>query len=1292
MMSKLDIVKKTIYCILFNLLIFNCLIQAQGNKVWKEIKWQGIHTEKVDEKTSHSFLVFDGAINDASNPLLPLFFMRIELENNNLNPEFELSDMVFEELPQNEALVLKDVIISNSSLQKEVSITMDRKKAFAVLKINPFKRNALTGKLEKLVAFNYELKTTQLTDLHPKSSNISFATHTVLASGNWYKIAVSSTGIYKITYNDLITMGFDVNNLHSNTISVFGRKTGMLAESNAAIRNDDLQELAIFMADGNDGNFDPSDYILFYGQSSVNWNLNTSNNLFEHQINYYNDNTYYYITTTAGIGMQKRIQTATEPTAAPTKIIDNFNDYAFHHSELNNLAKSGKIWLGEKFNTTVPSLNFSFNFPDINSDSNVVVKYSLFSSSTLTSQFIVNVNSHIKTHNFSVVSGSYTDLLATQVIDNISFNNAGPLINTNLTYNFPLSSSNGYLNYLELNVLRHLRFIGDQLSFRNAMSIGAGNISQFNVGNATSSVKIWDVSNPLNVKSIITSFNGSNLMFKAATDTLKEFIAFNGVSYLRPEFISPVANQDLHGMAQQDYIIVSHPLFMDQANRLATLHRNLNNLKVSIVTPEQIYNEFSSGSQDPIAIRSFLKMFYDRATDSNDMPKYLLLFGDGSYNNKSKTNNTNFIVTYQSTNSFDGGSSYVSDDYFGFLDNNETGTSANESIDIGIGRFPVKSIEEAKIVVDKIVRYTSKSDLTPDSPNTVSNYNDWRNSICFVADDQDNNAYLTTSENLSNIIQSNYPIINIDKIYLDAYPQISNSGGARYPEANKALNQRVERGALIMNYVGHGGELGWAHERVLEISDILNWKNTNNMPLFFTATCEFSRFDDPDRTSAGELVLLTPLGGGIALMTTSRVTYNSTNENLNVSFLNKVLKKINGNYPSLGDLIRGSKNDVGNNSFIKNFVLLGDPALKLSYPQYNVVTTEVNGIPVGTTNDTIQAMAEITIKGMITDDDMHKISNYNGIIYPTIFDKPLIVTSLGNDPDSYPVNFELPKAILYKGKASIVNGEFEFSFIVPKDIAYNYGYGKISYYAKNDSSDANGFYKNVIVGGISNIVIPDDKGPEIRLFMNDTNFIFKGITDQNPMLLALISDPNGINTVGNGIGHDIVAYLDGNTENPIILNDFYISDLNRFDKGKVYFPFSGLSDGLHSIKVKGWDVFNNSSEGYTEFIVAQSSQIALTNLLNFPNPFFDKTYFVFEHNQSNTDLKVLIQIFDIKGKLIKTIQSIINSSSYRIDPIEWDGTSELGAKIEKGLYIYRITATNPLGMQAVKTDKLVFLR
>ncbi len=888
--------------------------------------------------------------------------------------------------------------------------------------------------------------------------------------------------------------------------------------------------------------------------------------------------------------------------------------------------------------------------------------------------------------------------MATTGLSEITFNSSNSLININITYNLPLSASIGYLDYIDVNVKRNLRFSGTQLLYRSIESIGAGTTSKFILSNANNQIKVWDVTDPLNPQKVSTTLSGTDINYTVNTDVLKEFIAYNGSSFYTPEYIGKIANQDLHGLAQQDMVIVTYPDFVNEANRLANLHRNNDTLRVAVVTPGQIFNEFSSGSQDPVAVRMFMKMFYDRATNQADLPKYLLLFGRASYDFKNRLpNNTNYVMTYESPESYSPTESYVTDDFFGFLGANESGKPYSGDLDIGIGRFPVTSLEQAKGIVDKIERYTAKKDLAVtngNSSNVISNLADWRNAVCFVADDEESNSFIGNSESLANKVKNNYPTYNIDKIYLDAYPQVSTSGGQRYPEVNDAINQRVEKGALIINYVGHGGELGWAHERVLEISDIESWKNIYNMPLFVTATCEFSRFDDPIRNAAGELVLLNNNGGGIGLFTTSRLSYSGPNQQLNESFFNKVFVKKNGAYARLGDIIKESKNENANGDLIKNFVLLGDPAMKLAYPEFKVNTTEINGHSISIASDTIKSLSNITIKGIITDDNSNKITNFNGIIYPVVYDKPMTITTLVNDPapNYYPQNFDLQKNILYKGKASVINGEFTYSFVVPKDIAYQYGFGKISYYAQNGTTDANGLYNNIVIGGTDTSINVDEIGPSIKLFMNDTNFIFRGTTNENPNLLAFLNDLNGINTVGNGIGHNITAVLDGDNENPIILNDYYSSDLDNYKKGKVNYPFFKLNSGLHSIKLKVWDVFNNSAEAYTEFIVSESAQLALNNLLNYPNPFYDHTYFVFEHNQPETDLSVQIQIFDINGKLIKTIQKNINNQGFKSEPIEWNGTTDSGEKIGKGMYIYRLTLKKGDGSTIDKTNKLVFLR
>lgn len=1280
---------KRILTISFFTLVFLTL-KAQQDIFEVELEWHGIKEQELNEKEKKSYSYFQGAVYENPESGVPYYFQKMKWNFSGYSPEIQLYEMIFESLDNKEEDFINKRINVGKEPEYSCHLTTDNKVECLIIKVLPYRKNPLTQKTEKLVSFKYQLNKSSKKSISAKTKTWNFSNKSVLATGKWYKFSTQQNGIYRITYSDLLAMGVDVKNLNPQNISIFGNGAGMLPETNSVFRYDDLEENSIFIFGEGDGKFDPNDFILFYGQSPAIWELNPSNNLFEHKINYFTDFVYYFLTTDPNIGSKKRVAPENVPSTPPTKVIDKFLDRQFSHKELENFIKSGKIWLGEKFSSLVSSYNYSFVFPNIIQDSSIVLKTSLYYQSTISSIFTINANGLTRSIPLSGFPSSYYGIQAVNYIDLYNYKLSSPTVNVNISYNHPSSNSYGWLNYIEISAYRSLSFTGSQMLFRSLENISQNSVSEFQVSNSDINTKIWDVSDPLNPKEVQSSLIGNTLIFKSTTNFLKEFVAFNFTNFLHPEYRGEVKNQNLHGFEQQDYIIVSHPLFFNEANRLAEFHRNKNNLKVKVVLPEQIYNEFSSGSQDPVAIRSFMKMFYDRASSSSDAPKYLLLFGDGSYDNKNRINgNTNFIVTHQSLETYNLANSYVSDDFFGFLDDNENGYNIYEGLDIGIGRFPVKSELEARIVVDKVIRYSSKQDLVPNSNNIVSNYGDWKNTVCFVADDEDGNVYLTDTEVLTNKLKNNYPTINIDKIYLDAYPQVFNSGGQRYPEVNKAINQRVEKGVLIMNYIGHGGELGWAHERVLEISDINSWNNTYNMPLFFTATCEFSRFDDPERTSAGELVLLTSKGGGIALLTTSRVAYQNSNMGLIDGFFSKVFKKENGNYPTLGDLIKYSKNSNANGIAIKNFVLLGDPAMRLAYPKYNVLTNSINNKPANISSDTLSAFSKVTIKGMIADEDSN-IVNFNGVLYPTVFDKPTKVTTLGNDYP-YTVNFELLKSILFKGKAKITNGNFEFSFIVPKDIAYNFGAGKISYYAKNDTSDANGYYNRIIVGGIDNQFIFDEIGPEISLFMNDTTFINGGTTNENPVLLAKISDNYGINTVGNGIGHDLSAYLDNNNQ-PIILNDFFSYEIDSYLKGSVYYPFFNLSDGHHSIRFKAWDISNNSSSATLDFIVTSSEKIVISNLLNYPNPFSDLTYFTFKHNHPNELIDVEISIFDIKGQLVKVIKEKISTEGFNSAPIEWNGSSDTGSSLPRGVYVYKVKLKAQNGIEEYATNKLVFLK
>ena len=1273
---------QTIYLI-FVLLFSTVTIRAQepGNHAIPEVsiqetlQWHPVERIEASPGEYIMMLSFSGSGMADATGRLPIYFYKSQLQDLDLKvQEITLSSLVYQPLTPLEILAIEDVFEIPVVIQPEAEIVLQRKKPFLEILFLPFRRDPMSGMVEKVVSFKLSY-TLGVTDgiASPLSLN-SYTEHSVLANGPWYKFATSSNGIHMLSYDDLLNSDIDPSLIDPRTIQIHGNGGGMLPEANSAPRIDDLRELSLLVIGEEDGQFNQGDYILFYGEGQTVWNYNPVDGLFKHRKNIYSDYTFYFLTFGGTNG--KRLTQETSTSQPPTHTITRFNDYAYYEKDDINLIKSGREWFDTEYFDVTLTRDYSFAFPNLDQASPVYVTALLAARSTSgASGFNVSANG-VSLFNVSIpqVSGDFLATYARQKIEQSSLSVSKPMIDIQLTYHKSNSSATGYLNYFEINAMRNLAMSGSQMSFRSVKSGGSGQISEFHLSTQGQKVFIWDVSDPGNVLDIQHSFISNICTFRIPTDTLKEFIAFDGSSYLKPEYIGHMENQDLHGAGNYDYVIVSYPAFVSQADRLAQFHREKNNMDVLITTPQKIFNEFSSGAQDLSAIRDFIRMMYDRAP-AGDEPKYLLLFGDASYDYKNREeNNTNFVITYESPESLDPIDSYVTDDFFALLDENE-GQGTGGSLDLGVGRLPVMNITEATQAVDKILHYCSNSDSVK---------NDWRNVACFVADDGDGNLHMNQVEDLTDMISAQHPVYNIDKIYLDAYNQISTPGGQRAPEVNEAINKRMDKGALIVNYTGHGGELGWAHERVLEVPDIRAWTNIDNMPVFVTATCEFSRYDDPERISAGEWVFLNPNGGGIALFTTTRPTFAGSNFALATNFYNVAFNKVDGEYLRMGDLILEAKNNTSSSANTRKFVLLGDPALKMAYPKINVVTTTIS-------NDTLMALSEITISGEVRFDNGQLAGDFNGLVFPTVFDKPSEIVTLGNDGD-IPIEFFIQKNQIYKGKVQVTEGQFSFDFIVPKDIAYKYGEGKISYYARNATTDANGFDNSIVVGGFNPLSIVDDEGPTITLYMNDTEFIPGGITNQNPVLLAYVTDESGINTVGNGIGHDITAVLDEETRNPQILNDYYVADLDTYQSGWITFPYFNLTEGRHTIRLKVWDVFNNSSEAVISFVVVNSQEFILDHLYNYPNPFQEKTTFSFETNQSNTNMEIEIQIYTIFGKHVRTIKETQFVSGYRVNPIVWDGTGKTGWKVCTGTYVYRATLTLPDGSINHATAKLVVIR
>ncbi len=437
---------------------------------------------------------------------------------------------------------------------------------------------------------------------------------------------------------------------------------------------------------------------------------------------------------------------------------------------------------------------------------------------------------------------------------------------------------------------------------------------------------------------------------------------------------------------------------------------------------------------------------------------------------------------------------------------------------------------------------------------------------------------------------------------------------------------------------------------------------------------------------------MNPNGGGVAIFSTTRVAFASSNFSLTISLYNHVFEKINNEYPRLGDLIRISKNDNNNDATLKNFVLLGDPALKLNYPEYSVVTSKINNESVLLGNDTLGALEQITVSGFIADQNENIISDYNGTIYPVVYDKASEISTLGNDDNNSPVIFQLQNNILCKARVSVSNGEFSFSFVMPKDINYSYGNGKISYYSENGQQDASGYFDGIIIGGTAKNIEEDFFGPEISLFINDTNFVSGELCNKDPKLLAFLYDKNGINAIGNGIGHEIIAILDENTENSITLNSFYQANLDTYQSGSVLYPFYDLSEGMHKLKVRAWDMYNNSSEAVIEFFVSTTNKLELNYVMNYPNPFFEETNFFFDHNQAGKELNVNLQIFTISGQEVLTKNFRVITEEYSTEFYKWDGCNDNGSRLGKGVYVYRIIVQNDAGYHQSASQKLVKLK
>ena len=1106
---------------------------------------------------------------------------------------------------------------------------------------------------------------------------------------NWFKLRNFNEGIHKISYNFLLNNSIISSDIPSDNIHLFSNNVGLLGTINNNERPDDIIQQSVFVNDGGDGVFSQGDYLLFYLKPStrVEWN---GENLV-HVNHHFSDSAYFFLNISSNKS-GNHLDSINHLSQNYSQTITSFLDFKYLENDQINLLKSGSQWLGDIYDLNY-SYDYPFNFNNIGDSSNVRVK--LVSKSSFSTAYF-NLSLFGQSENIPINSSgsSYYSPVGKAVIQNFNFlNNPNEAFSINIEYdNNGAPSSKGYLDFIEVNCQRDLVVDNQQFDFH----IKASDVpkwAKITLSNAIAVDMIWDITDLTDVKNIEFQKNGSELFFISNIDTNKHFIAIEGNSFQSPDPIKNIPFQNLHSLSTPDMVIITPIEFKNSADELKLLHVK-EGLDVVVVTDEEIYNEFSGGIPDATAIKQFLRMFYVRENgNAATIPKYCLLLGDGTYDNKNKLGHgNNLLPVFESYESLSLVNTFATDDYYAILSDGASMQNTDQ-LNIAVGRLTVSNSQEAIEVVEKIKSYLTKADTSISNMNCLNNNSqsimgDWRNKVILVSDDEDNNAYFTDTEIMSNKIETQKPQMNIVKIHSDAYAQQSSPLGERIPAASDAIEQKVNDGSLVVNYIGHGGETGWAHEGILTVQTIKNWNNSLTMPVFMTATCEFGRFDDHDRVSAGEYVLLNPSGAGIGLFTTTRLVYATPNEWLNRYFYDTVFDLVNYEVQSLGDIYVGTKNKFAQFSADPNyrkFALLGDPALKLAMPQINVVIDSSN-------KDTVRALSEVIVYGHIEDNYSNPISSFNGKASLTFYDKKSSFSTLGTNSGSNAMPFQMWKNIIYKGKSSIINGNFSFTFKVPKDISYNYGLSRMSFYAENGEIDASGYNDSLVIGGIDTNAVIDELGPEVELYLNDENFISGGISNNEPLLIVSIFDENGVNTVGNGIGHDIELIIDDDFTNSIVLNEYYESDLDTYKSGRINYEINQLSVGEHKLKIKVWDNYNNSSDKELFFNVVDDQDIQLSHVLNYPNPFTTNTAFYFEHNQNCNFLDVSIQVYNVSGRVVKRINTRIHNEGFRSQGIAWDGRDDYGDKLAQGVYLYNLKVVNEQGISTDKTESMFLLK
>lgn len=1091
-----------------------------------------------------------------------------------------------------------------------------------------------------------------------------YPTLSPLASGQCYKVSISQSGIYQIGTGQVAALA----GCRIEDIALLGRSGRMLDETNGAGMQHPLTNIPFWAEDKNgNGVLDAGERIVFYGEGCDEWFFDDVAKRYIFNNHAYANSNAYFLTIGGAAGQQIETKEIEVNTNA---LIDKYTAVAHHDEELLNLYGTGQTWIGEKFTSSYATRSFTLSLPANSVGNNVRVRYGLVHDERSHATFKITVAGKSRSYTFGQGDAykQFDESLAIAGSKDYSFA---------IEYTPSTGTAAGYLNYIELTATVPLAYTDGQTFIRTCDLDKANGAGRYGMRSSVTDLRVWDVTQPYRPYEMSIERRGDSCFF-ADTLGVRQMVVFRNGEILSPASIKAIENQNIAGQPRADLVIVAPEALIGQAERLASLHSIHDEMEVLVVKDEQVFNEFSSGKCDPLAIREMMRSF--RSHYPTSAPKYLLLMGKGNYDNRHRLGNMGVtMVTYETPFSFDeNGVSYCSDDLMGYLDEGEYGGS-RETLDIGIGRLPARSEADAKLLVDKIERYITKSDL-----GDAEHSGDWRNTIALLADDADPDSgsdtiFAHSAEALATKIKNRYPHFNIDRIFADAYIQQSGAIGSYYPDVNNALRKRMDYGCLMLNYIGHGSTKYIGTERYVEVDDINGYNNGSRMPIITTSTCSFGRYDMPDDLSGAESFVLAP-AAAIAAISTARPIVHI--ESFNTALCMEILDSGN----RLGDALRKAKNAVNVSHCI---TLLGDPALRPSIPTKQVCVTHINEKPVAPEeNDSAMVLTRVTIEGTIAHADGLTDSSFNGMLYPIVYDRETRSHTLANDNEGSEVNFWQQKNVLYKGQTEVNGGHFSYSFVVPRDVDYEYGRGKVSHYAKGSYDDATGAYSNLFFGGLDTNIVIEESRPKIWIYLGDTTFRSGGIADRNPQLFAILQDSIGINSVGSGLGHDITATLDNNGNTTLVLNDFYEADLTDRSKGYVRYDLSDLEDGWHTLTLKAWNIYNFSNSATIKFFVQSSANKVQADLTPHPNPAHDFTTIHFEHNQSGGIESAELTIYDSYGNRVKSYTVECPKGIFSA-PVVWDFTNEAGAKVQGGIYVAHLVFTTQKGDMVRRVCKIV---